>query len=272
MAAVPLYVRKYGEEGPALVILHGLFGSSDNWHTLARRWSQQMRVYAADLRNHGRSPHTPGFSYEAMAGDVEAWMRREGLPAAFFLGHSMGGKVAMHLALHHPEMVKGLIVADIAPSAYGDGHNLMHDAVFRAFEALDPATIERRSQGEKILRDIIPSPAIRQFLLKNLDRTPEGTYRWKPNWPVLKAHYDEVLKSVEGPPYPGPVLFLKGERSPYIRPEHEAEIYRLFPHARILTVPGAGHWVHADNPVFVEGAVRDFIQESTSSASRGRTS
>ncbi len=250
-----------------LVILHGLFGSSDNWHTLARRWAEEMRVYVPDLRNHGHSPHTADFSYEAMAADVQAWMAAEGLDQAFFLGHSMGGKVAMWLALHDPERVSGLVVADIAPVGYGDEHNLMHAAVFRAFEVLDPATLRRRSEGEAVLRSVVPSAAVRQFLLKNLERTPEGTYRWKPNWRVLKARYAEILKPVDGPPYPGPTLFLKGERSPYIRPEDEAEIRRLFPQARIVTVPGAGHWVHADRPDFVYEAVQDFIRKAPPAAS-----
>ncbi len=259
MSTVPLFFRKYGDRPPALVILHGLFGSSDNWHTLARKWSEDFTVYALDLRNHGQSPHTDEFSYALMAEDVLAWMHRENLDKAFFLGHSMGGKVAMQLALQHPEKVQGLIVADIAPDAYDDTHNLMHHTVFRAFEVLDPTTIRRRSEGEAVLRNIIPSAGVRQFLLKNLERTPDGHYRWKPHWKALKKHYHRILEAVEGPPYPGPALFLKGALSPYIQPHHIAGIRRLFPRAEIKEVPEAGHWVHADRPDLVYEWVRNFV-------------
>ncbi len=263
MSAVPLFFRKYGDRPPVLLILHGLFGSSDNWHTLARRWSEDFTVYAIDLRNHGQSPHTDAFNYNLMTADVWALMQRNNIGTAYILGHSMGGKVAMKMALERPQAVDGLIVVDIAPSSYDDAHNQMHRSVFQAFELLDPATLRRRSEAEAILQSVISSVGVRRFLLKNLERTPEGSYRWKPNWRVLKAKYHQILAPIDGMPYLGPVLFLKGALSPYIQEKHRIDIQRLFPKAYIKVVPGAGHWVHADRPDLVYQWVRDFVLSNT---------
>jgi pimeloyl-ACP methyl ester carboxylesterase len=239
-----LHFQQLGH-GEPLVVLHGLFGCGENWLGIAARLAEKFRVYLLDLRNHGQSPHAAQIDYPLMAADVREFFAAQNLEAAMFLGHSMGGKVAMRLALDEPSLVKKLVVADVAPRAYARAH----DPIFAALLALDPTAFERRNQIEEALAQQIPSLAIRRFLLKNLGRDEGGRFFWKMNVRSLHENYDRLCQAVSGQrPFEGPALFVRGGASAYITPADETDIRRQFPAARIATISSAGHWIHADAP------------------------
>jgi pimeloyl-ACP methyl ester carboxylesterase len=254
--SLPLACKEFGDGDP-LVVLHGLFGSAGNWTTVARRLGASRRVYALDLRNHGESPWHDGMAYEAMAADVLAFLDARGLGRAAVIGHSMGGKVAMALALAHPARVGALIVVDVAPVDYPPAL-----APFvAAMRALDPAAAPRRAEADARLAPAVPDPAIRAFLLQNLVKR-DGRLAWRINLAAVEAEMDRISSFPDGlleRRYPGPTLFLGGGRSDYIRAEHDARIRRLFPAARIEHVPGAGHWVHAEAPDAFVREVEGFL-------------
>jgi pimeloyl-ACP methyl ester carboxylesterase len=249
-----LYYREFGQ-GEPVVILHGLLGFSDNWQTLAKALAQTHRVITPDLRNHGRSPHATTHTYPEMAQDLTALLDHLSLDAATLVGHSMGGKVAMQLALNQPERVARLVVVDIAPGA-APGH---HEIVFQALLSLDIRHLHTREEADKHLAQYLLEPAVRQFLLKNLTRNPDGAFTWKMNLPVLWRHYRDILAPVDGRPFNGPALFVRGSLSNYISEEDFPLIRELFPQARIETVADAGHWVHADKPQELLALLQDFL-------------
>ncbi|MDQ3072967.1 MAG: alpha/beta fold hydrolase [Bacteroidota bacterium] len=250
-----LHYKQYGTAGTDLIILHGLFGSLDNWHTLATRFSEQFRVWVPDQRNHGKSPHDEVSNYEVMTADLLEFMDKHNLESAHILGHSMGGKTAMQFALHHPDRVEKLIIADIAPKAYP----LRHDEILEALQALDLSKVERRGDAEEMLGKSIQSTAVVLFLLKNLARKDTG-FAWKMNLDALSAHYEEISGVVSGPHiFEGQALFMKGERSNYIRQEDEQEILKLFPKTRFVTLADAGHWLHAESPEIFHDTVVEFL-------------
>ncbi len=255
--ALSLSFATHGSGSRALVVLHGFLGASGNWHTLARKaFAPHFHVYLPDARNHGRSPHSPAFSYADMAADLEAFLDVHHLPSAFLLGHSMGGKTAMQFALSHPDRTRALVVVDMAPRAY-PAH---HDALLDALNGLDLSAIASRQQADEALASAIPDWGVRQFLLKNLVAQPGGGYHWAMNLPVLTERYAEVTRAVTAPtPYPGPTLFVRGEKSGYVRDADWPEIERLFPHAQLVTIPDAGHWVHAEAPQALAEAVVSFL-------------
>lgn len=261
--AVVLSASECGS-GEPLVILHGLFGSKRNWSAIARRFSAERRVLTVDMRNHGDSPWDDCHDYPAMAADVAAVIEREiGRPAAV-LGHSMGGKAAMMLALTRPDLVERLVVVDIPPArSSGSLVNALH-----ALRAVRLADYERRTEVEAALCDTIPDRAVRGFLVLNLTSGPGGL-AWMVNLDALARHIDTILGFPAVPPecrFDKPALFLVGGRSDYVRPEHHAEIERLFPAATIEAIADAGHWVHADAPgAFVE-SVRRFLTADSSLA------
>ncbi len=247
-----LNYKEYGS-GKPLLILHGLFGSLDNWHTLSRKWAEDFHVFALDLRNHGKSPHDDQFNYEVMAADVKEFITDHLHEPVMMLGHSMGGKVAMQVALEHPELVSHLLVADMAPRDYKGGH----DEILEALETFPVKNIESRKEADAILAEKISEPGIRQFLLKNLERSGEG-YSWKMNLPVILQKYPAIMENtLPEKTFDKPVLFLKGEKSNYIREADANQIRKYFPNARIEAVDGAGHWVHAENPEAVYQAVME---------------
>lgn len=246
-------------EGPALLVLHGLFGTLDNWQTLAKQWATHQTVYLLDARNHGRSPHTDHIDYPAMAADVLAFMDAQGLAMADLLGHSMGGKTAMEFALRYPQRVNQLVVVDIAPKAYPPGH----DDVFAGLMAIDPTRLSSRQEAEAILETKVADSGVRQFLLKNLSRTPAGPFEWKMNLPVLSRDYPQILANISATGvYSGPALFIRGERSGYVAPTDEATIRQYFPQATVATVAGAGHWVHAEAPAALLALTQQFLGHS----------
>jgi len=237
-----------------LLIVPGLFGSARNWNVVAKRLSARRPVIAVDMRNHGDSFHRDTNSYEDMAGDLADVIAAHG-GRADVLGHSMGGKAAMVLALRRPALLRKLVVADIAPVAYG------HDQgdKIAALKAVDLSRVERRRDAEAQLVAAIPDASLRAFLLQSLALGGEGP-RWKLNLDVLAAEMPKILSfpDIDGQ-FSGATLFLRGANSSYVQPGYEGEIRALFPDARIETLAGAGHWLHAEQPRAFEAAVNGFL-------------
>ena len=237
-------------EGPPLIVMHGLFGSSKNWQSHARRLGRYFATYCVDLRNHGESFHADEMSYPAMSADVVALLDELGLDFCHLLGHSMGGKVAMTLAHAHPGRIDRLIVADIAPVAYSHDYDDLIDPIL----ALPLETIESRVQADHLLRPHIPEDPLRGFLMQNLARAEVG-WRWRVNWPVIQRDMDELT----GFDLPGdwqigaPTLFLRGARSDYVGEIELEVIAEHFADFELATLDEAGHWLHAEQPdAFIE--------------------
>ncbi len=243
-------------EHPPLVIVHGLYGSARNWNVIAKRLSADREVIAVDQRNHGDSPWAPSHSYADMAADLAEVIAAHG-GRADVLGHSMGGKAAMVLALTRPEMVRRLVVADMAPVAYS--HGPAHLALQRAMQVLDLENLTLRSEADRRLAQAIDDPATRAFLLQSLDlkATPP---RWKLNLEVLGAEMEQIL-GWPGTPgvFEGPALFVYGALSNYLREEVKPAILDQFPQAEFARIEGAGHWLHAERPREFEAEVAAFI-------------
>lgn len=265
--AIDLAFTETGHGEPVL-ILPGLFGSKRNWTAIARTLAQRHRVLSVDLRNHGESPWNPQHDYPSMADDVAALIATHvGEPAAV-IGHSMGGKVAMTLALTRPELVDRLIAVDIAPAR----STADTATVLRAMQAVPLSTLATRSDVKAALAAAVPSAGIRDFLALNLTTTPEGL-AWGINLTALADNFAAILgfpAIPQGRVFDKPTLFLAGGRSDYLRPEHEPEIRRLFPQAVIETIPDAGHWVHAEAPrEFMEIVSRFLTSQPSRSESSG---
>ncbi|MFC6669620.1 alpha/beta fold hydrolase [Marinobacterium aestuariivivens] len=243
-------------EGRPLLILHGLFGSLDNWASQAKALADEYQVISVDLRNHGRSPHSDEMSYDAMAADLVELLDDLGIAGACVLGHSMGGKAAMQLALNHPERIERLIVVDIAPVQYP--HH--HDDVFKGLFAVDLSTVRSRGDAEKQLTGFVADPMVRAFLLRNLYRTETGSFAWRINLEGLHQGYAGISAAPEGKPFDGPTLFIKGGNSDYIRAEHRDALLGLFPKATYKVVEGAGHWPQAEKPALMTRLIRNFLE------------
>ena len=248
-------------QGPPLVILHGLFGTLDNWQTLARRWATEagLRVISVDLRNHGRSFHAPDLSYELMAADVLALFDHLALgPDTTLLGHSMGGKVAMRFALDHPARLARLVVLDIAPRRADMAHQ---DDILAGLHSVNLATLQTRAEAEAALARHVPQPGVRQFLLKNLYRDADNRFAWRINLPALTAALPAIGAATEAAaPFLKPTLFIRGGNSNYITPDDKLHgIPAFFPNSQVATVLDAGHWVHAEKPAEIYGMVQRFM-------------
>lgn len=242
-----------------MIILHGLFGISDNWAALSKMWSSYFTVYAVDLRNHGQSPHSDEWSYEFMASDIYELIDDEKLRDVTLLGHSMGGKTGMRVAIDFPNALSKLIVVDIAPKQYPSNNS----EVIAALNKVNPGNLLSRKEAELILREHLHDEGTIQFLLKNLHwkEIPGGEKKldWRFNLGVITRELKEV-NAATLPPLMCPVetLFIRGEKSEYIMPEDEADITMVFPNSTIVTIPDAGHWVHADQPLAVYEEVLKF--------------
>ena len=256
MATELLHYSEAGN-GQPLIILHGLFGSSKNWQSLARVLSRHFRVLALDLRNHGSSFHHDEMNYPVMAEDVYRLMAHLQIDSCSVIGHSMGGKTAMLLALENPELVSRLIVADIAPVAYSHAFHHLIEPIL----ALQLDQIERRSDADTILQRDIPDDGLRNFLLQNLERKA-GQWQWKINWLAIERHLSQLTKYIELPAdwkIGTPTQFMRGEHSDYIGIAEEREIADHFDNATIATIKDAGHWLHAEQPERFSRLALDFL-------------
>ena len=252
---VPLHERILGD-GPPVVLLHGLFGSNENLGAIARHLQHSYRVHALDLRNHGRSPHTAEHRYTDLATDVLAHLDGIGSDPVHVVGHSMGGKAAMQLALDAPARIASLTVIDIAPKPYPRHH----DAILDAMKALADTPPSSRQEADARLSPAVPEPPIRQFLLKNLQRDAEGAYRLRLNIETLYQRYDDIATwDTRDTNCQAPALFLVGGASDYVTEADRSTITGYFPNAAARVVPDASHWVHAEKPALVGGIIERFI-------------
>ncbi|HMU66376.1 MAG TPA: alpha/beta fold hydrolase [Cellvibrionaceae bacterium] len=249
-----LYSRTQGQ-GEPVILLHGLFGSMENLGALARPLAEHFAVHSVDLPNHGRSPHTDSTDLPAMANAVAAWMDAQGIHKAHIIGHSLGGKTAMELALSQPARISGLVVIDIAPVHYPPHHN----EVFKGLSQVNPAQIQQRGEAEALMLPFVPETAVRSFLLKNLVKEADG-FRWRMNLPVISRDYPALIAGNRAGVYTGPVLFVKGGNSDYVTSAHKSEIMARFPSAQLKIVPDTGHWLHAEKPDLVSGLTLRFLQ------------
>lgn len=242
--------------GSDVILLHGLFGMGSNLGGVAKALAGQFKVHSLDLRNHGESPSSHAMSYPLMAGDVIAYMDAQGISQAALLGHSMGGKVAMQVALAYPERVSQLIVADISPVAY----EANHDSVFAGLNAVDLEGLANRRDADAVLAMHIEEQAVRQFLLRNLYKREGEYFAWRMNIAALESNYDYIKAGLTSAnSYTGEVLFIKGELSDYILPEHRNNVIELFPKAGVKVIQNTGHWLHAEKPAAFNQLCLNFL-------------
>ena len=255
-----LHYRTIGEstpDHPSIIILHGVFGTSDNWQTFGKALSNQYHILLVDQRNHGQSPHSDQFNYPAMADDLQELVTTHKLAQPVVIGHSMGGKTAMFFAVRYPELLSRLIIVDIAPRAYPPHHQ----AVLDAFAAVDIAQLKSRQQAQQAMKPYVSDPGVQQFLLKNLRRTDDG-FAWKLNLPIIRDNIQEIGEAVPTDiTFNKLTLFVRGAKSDYILDEDQDLIKQIFPKARLETVPDAGHWVHAEQPEALIKIVTNFLTE-----------
>jgi pimeloyl-ACP methyl ester carboxylesterase len=250
-----LHFKKSGQ-GRAVILLHGLFGSADNWHHIALRLAESFQVFAVDQRNHGQSPHSDEMNFPLMAADLEKFFTAQKIESAFVVGHSMGGKTAMRFALNFPQRVEKLVVADMAPRAYPP----VYAQTIAAQLALDLPSFQTRQQIEDALAPEIPNLVLRRFLLKNLRRNADGKFFWKINLRGIGENYSQLGELVSGSvPFAKPTLFIRGSESNYILAEDEPLVRQLFPQSEIKTIAEAGHWLHADRPEEFLRLVTEFL-------------
>lgn len=262
MSPLRLSHHAYAEGSSGLLsvlLIHGLFGSASNWNGIARRLAERRPVLVPDLRNHGDSPWDPVMDYSAMATDLASFMDAQGVGRAHLVGHSMGGKAAMWLALTEPNRVGSLVVADIAPVVYGR----RFEGLIRALQDLPLQWLRDRRDADQRLSGSIDSPMVRGYLLKNLEQDGEGRWRWRLNLSALADAMDSILgfPDATGRQFPGPALFLYGGRSNYLTGEALPLIRSLFPLARLRSFPNAGHWIYADQPDAFRAAVDGFLKD-----------
>ncbi len=247
-----LFFRELGE-GEPIIILHGLFGSSDNWLTQAKLIGPHYKVYSVDQRNHGQSPHSDAFDYKSMVDDLKEFIEVHQIKDPVIIGHSMGGKAAMNFALAHQNMLSKLIVVDISPREY----NLEHYTILEGLKAIPINSITSRNEADEMLSQHVPDPDVRQFLLKNLQRKSTGGFSWKINLPIIDAKLSNIGVDLQ---YSGqfkkPTLFIRGAKSNYVRDEDWKRITEIFPVAELETMD-TGHWVQAEKPqAFAEKVIQ----------------
>ena len=238
-----LFYRPSGQGDP-LIILHGLFGSSDNWYSLAKVFAERFQVFLVDQRNHGQSPHSSEFDYKLLTEDILEFIREHGIKKPVIMGHSMGGKAAMNFAVRYPEQLSNLIVVDIVPKAYP----VHHDAILDGLKAIVLDSLTSRNDADKILSDHVQEPDVRQFLLKNLTRKSAGGFEWKINLAAIDKNIEAMGEGMKySGKYDGPSLFIKGKKSKYYAEGDEMLIQNIFPKAEFATLD-TGHWVQAEKP------------------------
>jgi esterase len=243
--------------GPVIILIHGMFGSLSNLGMLARSLVDQCRVISVDLRNHGDSPHAQQMNLASMAGDIIELMDDLNISSASLIGHSLGGKIAMQVALNSPFRVQSLVVADIAPVTYSGGQ----DQALAALAALSQLRIDSRSAADQVMSEYIEEAPTRAFLLKNLARDDQGNLSLKLNMASIVDNYATALVAApSGDSYTGPTLFLKGGDSAYIQDKHRPIIEKMFPRVQLQVVANAGHWLHAEQPQIFNNLVAEFLE------------
>ena len=265
-----LFFRKYGQ-GPTLIIVHGLYGASDNWVKIGKMLSNHFEVFIIDQRNHGRSSHHVNHNYEEMRNDLYDFMVFHSIDKAILLGHSMGGKTVMFFAQKYPERVNGLIVVDIAPKSYAVVNTsfkktIDHATIISALQSVDFELVKTRNDVDNFLATKIPSRRIRQFLMKNLQRNKDNSFKWSLNLDALQSNLDEILDGMnekefeKGNSITGfPVLFIRGANSNYILDSDTALINKIFPYAEIVSIKDSGHWLHVEQPDLLFRSIEDFF-------------
>lgn len=245
--------------GKAVILLHGLFGASDNLGRIAVELAKEFQVWRVDLRNHGNSFHSNEMNYTVMVEDIKRIMHANNIEQAHLIGHSMGGKVAMQFALTYPEKVNSLIVADIAPVRYAAHHH----AILEGLSALDLSQVPNRKIADAALAEYVEDHGVRQFLLKSLDFTNKAMPKWKFNLNAIVDHYLEILDGCHSEtPYSGKVLFIAGGLSDYIKPEYRDTTLALFPNTELKIIPETSHWLHAEKPSIFIGICQRFLKET----------
>jgi esterase len=253
-----LYYRQYSRAGHPVVILHGVYGNQANWLPHARLLAERFAVYGVDARNHGQSPWAQSQRLEDMMNDVAQTLEALALQQVYLIGHSMGGKTAMLLALRRPDLVGKLVGVDIAPVDY----HKSDDGIVQHLLDLPLAELQSRTQADEWLAQWVPEKGVRDFLLTNVVRDAEGWLAWRINLPVIQRDFGEVAGWPQhSEKFEGPTLFIRGRNSNYLLPKYEAETLAQFPHARIATVPNAGHWVHSEQPEQVQRLLQEFLLE-----------
>lgn len=255
---VALNYRETGSDQPVF-ILHGMFGSLSNLGLLGRSLTEHYRVIMVDLRNHGDSPHHPEMNYPVMADDIVRLMDNLNIESAHLIGHSMGGKIAMQVALNQPQRVNKLIVADIAPVLYKADR---HDEILEGLSALHHAPLASRKEADQVLAQFVDEAGVRAFLLTNLARDKQtGTLRLKLNIEaVIDNYFDQLTLAPTGTAYSGSTLFIRGADSNYIQERNHQVIFQLFPNAKIETIENTGHWLHAEKPAEFNQLVQHFLK------------
>lgn len=252
-----LYSKKYGDKGQDLIVIHGLFGMSDNWNTLGKQFSKYCKVHLVDLRNHGRSPHSVEFNYQVMSDDLKEYIEDNNISNPIILGHSLGGKIAIKFAFTHPDKIEKLIVADISPRKYNTD---FHQNLLSTLYKLPLEDFEKREEIDCLLSETYEDKGMRLFLLKNLYRKENKEFAWRFNIDVL---LEKVSNIQEADFIKGiceiPTLFIRGGNSNYITSEDELIINKHFSDFSIATIPRVGHWLHAENP---EGFYNEVINFS----------
>ena len=249
-----LNYKTFGE-GQPLIILHGLFGSLDNWVTLGKKFAENFKVVLVDQRNHGQSFHDPVFTYDAMAEDLCQLTGALNISSAHIIGHSMGGKTAMEFAVKYPEKVDKLIVADIGPKFYP----VHHTQIIKAFYSVPVDSIKSRKEADEIIGKLVSDFGTRQFLLKNLSRTSDG-FKWKMNLDTISSRIEEVGKALnQNAIFNKETLFLRGGNSDYVLNDDFNLIHSIFPKSKVETIEEAGHWLHAEKPLDFYQSVIQFL-------------
>jgi len=249
-----LFFRVSGQGHP-LIILHGLFGSSDNWFTLAKHFAQDHAVYLVDQRNHGQSPHSDEMNYAVLAEDLNDFIKEHARSQPDIIGHSMGGKAAMNFAVKYPGSLRKLIVVDIVPKEYP----VHHDAILVGLHAIPLSTLKNRSEADTLLSEHVPEPEVRQFLLKNLTRGPGGGFAWKVNLSAIDQNIEAMGSGlIFSGKHSGPCLFIRGEKSNYYAPGDEERIKSIFPNAEVASL-NTGHWVQAEDPEAFARLVTNYL-------------
>jgi len=259
-----LLYRKYGKKNPALIIVHGLYGMSDNWVAIAKALSKEFEVFIIDQRNHGNSPHSKEHNYKLLQEDLYEFMQEQKIEKAVLLGHSMGGKTVMNFANYHPEMISAMIIVDISPKRYDEQQlqksNAKHLQILKAMQSINIQNIEKREDIRSKIISELKEERVADFILKNLKRF-DGKFQWRLNVDTIINKLDDIIADIYfNEPISGfSVLFVRGEKSNYILDEDIKFIEETFPVAEIATIQNAGHWIHAEQPTTFVRILRDFL-------------